>query len=54
MLETDKYAWTTEEVREFAGIMIDKSMYMDRLVNDLAMTYRLRSGDTNLRWNELT
>lgn len=44
MLETDKYTWTTEEVREFAGIMIDKSMYMDRLVNDLAMTYRLRSG----------
>ncbi|PQP82746.1 sensor histidine kinase [Paenibacillus sp. PCH8] len=44
MLEADKYSWTTEEVREFAGIMVDKSMYMDRLVNDLAMTYRLRSG----------
>ncbi|KAA8783518.1 HAMP domain-containing histidine kinase [Paenibacillus amylolyticus] len=44
MLETDKYTWTAEEVREFAGIIIDKSMYMDRLVNDLAMTYRLRSG----------
>lgn len=44
MLEADKYSWTAEEVREFAGIMVDKSMYMDRLVNDLAMTYRLRSG----------
>ncbi|MGQ8871070.1 sensor histidine kinase [Paenibacillus sp. TSA_86.1] len=44
MLEADKYSWSTEEVREFAGIMVDKSMYMDRLVNDLAMTYRLRSG----------
>lgn len=44
MLEADKYSWTVEEVREFAGIMLDKSMYMDRLVNDLAMTYRLRSG----------
>lgn len=44
MLEADKYSWSTEEVREFAGIMLDKSMYMDRLVNDLAMTYRLRSG----------
>ncbi|WP_340400994.1 HAMP domain-containing sensor histidine kinase [Paenibacillus sp. FSL H8-0079] len=44
MLEADKYSWTEEEVREFAGIMLDKSMYMDRLVNDLAMTYRLRSG----------
>lgn len=44
MLEADKYSWTAEEVREFAGIMLDKSMYMDRLVNDLAMTYRLRSG----------
>lgn len=44
MLEAEKYSWTSEEVREFAGIMLDKSMYMDRLVNDLAMTYRLRSG----------
>lgn len=44
MLETDKYSWTTDEVKEFARIMVDKSMYMDRLVNDLAMTYRLRSG----------
>ncbi|WP_440117530.1 sensor histidine kinase [Paenibacillus sp. QZ-Y1] len=44
MLEAEKYTWSTEEVREFAGIMLDKSMYMDRLVNDLAMTYRLRSG----------
>ncbi|MFS0870471.1 sensor histidine kinase [Paenibacillus xylanilyticus] len=44
MLEAEKYSWTSDEVREFAGIMLDKSMYMDRLVNDLAMTYRLRSG----------
>ena len=44
MLEAEKYNWTSEEVREFAGIMLDKSMYMDRLVNDLSMTYRLRSG----------
>ncbi|SEB09260.1 sensor histidine kinase KdpD [Paenibacillus sp. 276b] len=44
MLEAQKYSWSAEEVREFAGIMLDKSMYMDRLVNDLAMTYRLRSG----------
>ncbi|QOS77560.1 HAMP domain-containing histidine kinase [Paenibacillus sp. JNUCC31] len=44
MLEAQKYSWSPEEVREFAGIMLDKSMYMDRLVNDLAMTYRLRSG----------
>ncbi|MCM3172845.1 HAMP domain-containing sensor histidine kinase [Paenibacillus sp. MER 99-2] len=44
MLEADKYSWSQEEVREFAAIMLDKSMYMDRLVNDLATTYRLRSG----------
>lgn len=44
MLEAQKYNWNSEEVREFAGIMLDKSMYMDRLVNDLAMTYRLRNG----------
>lgn len=44
MLEAERYEWTSNEVREFAGIMLDKSMYMDRLVSDLAMTYRLRSG----------
>lgn len=44
MLEANKYSWSQEEVREFAAIMLDKSMYMDRLVNDLATTYRLRSG----------
>lgn len=44
MLEAEKYEWAPNEVREFAGIMLDKSMYMDRLVSDLAMTYRLRSG----------
>ncbi|WP_405113184.1 HAMP domain-containing sensor histidine kinase [Paenibacillus sp. FSL K6-1217] len=44
MLEAEKYEWASNEVREFAGIMLDKSMYMDRLVSDLAMTYRLRSG----------
>lgn len=44
MLEAERYEWASNEVREFAGIMLDKSMYMDRLVSDLAMTYRLRSG----------
>nr|WP_154892534.1 HAMP domain-containing sensor histidine kinase [Paenibacillus xylanexedens] len=48
MLEAEKYNWTSEEIREFAGIMLDKSMYMDRLVNDLSMTYRLRSGGYQL------
>ncbi|MBD2861064.1 sensor histidine kinase [Paenibacillus oceani] len=44
MLETDAYEWTNEEVREFASTMKDKAAYMDRLINDLSLTYRLKSG----------
>ncbi|MFD0590964.1 sensor histidine kinase [Paenibacillus sp. GCM10027627] len=44
MLEAEHYSWTSEEVRSYASKMIEKTKYMDTLINDLALTYRLRSG----------
>ncbi|QMV43278.1 sensor histidine kinase [Cohnella cholangitidis] len=45
VLVNDSYEWSTEEVRSFARIILDKSSYLDELINDLTLTYRLRSGD---------
>lgn len=45
MLATDKYSWSEEEVRSFASTILEKSQYMDQLMEDLALTYRLRSGE---------
>ncbi|MGO4545112.1 sensor histidine kinase [Paenibacillus sp. 2TAB23] len=45
MLEAEKYSWSEEEVRRFASTILEKTAYMDKLINDLALTYRLRSGE---------
>ncbi|ASA21497.1 sensor histidine kinase [Paenibacillus donghaensis] len=44
LLAEPSYEWSLEEVRRFSGTMLDKSAHMDLLINDLAMTYRLKSG----------
>ncbi|WP_256762049.1 sensor histidine kinase KdpD [Cohnella sp. WQ 127256] len=44
VLDNDSYEWTKEEMRSFAQIIIDKSSYMDELINDLTLTYKLRNG----------
>ncbi|MFD2331695.1 sensor histidine kinase [Cohnella sp. GCM10020058] len=44
MLETEDYEWSTDEVRAFARVILDKSSHMDALINDLTLTYLLRSG----------
>ncbi|MFD0714866.1 sensor histidine kinase [Paenibacillus sp. GCM10027626] len=44
MLAEDSYQWSTEEVREFSRIILDKAAHMDLLMNDLALTYRLNAG----------
>lgn len=44
LLAEENYEWSTEEVRKFSGIMLEKSAHMDALISDLAMTYRLKSG----------
>lgn len=43
MLESEKYSWTKAETREFAGIIAEKSTYMKELLEDLALTYRLKN-----------
>ncbi|MFK4340344.1 MULTISPECIES: sensor histidine kinase [unclassified Paenibacillus] len=44
LLAEPQYDWTAEEVRKFSGTMLEKSAHMDMLINDLAMSYRLKSG----------
>lgn len=44
LLAEDTYDWSSEEVRKFSAIMLEKSAHMDTLISDLAITYRLRSG----------
>lgn len=43
MLEAKDYQWTTEETREFGKIIRDKSAYMNKLIEDLNITYQLNS-----------
>lgn len=44
MLESPSYEWSQEEVRAFARVVLEKSSYMDNLINDLTLAYRLRAG----------
>ncbi|OPH57851.1 hypothetical protein BC351_04995 [Paenibacillus ferrarius] len=44
LLAEPAYDWSQEEVRKFSATMLDKSAHMDMLINDLAMTYRLKAG----------
>jgi len=44
MLAAQQYSWSEEETRSFASIILEKTQYMDQLIEDLSLTYRLRSG----------
>ncbi|TYP74069.1 sensor histidine kinase [Paenibacillus methanolicus] len=52
MLAADRYSWTEDEIRKFASVILEKSEYMDKLINDLSLTYRLRSGDMPVVFEE--
>jgi signal transduction histidine kinase len=43
LMESDIYDWSPSEIREFATIMREKSSYMDEMINDLTLTYRLKN-----------
>jgi signal transduction histidine kinase len=43
LMESDTYEWSQSEIREFATIMREKSTYMDEMINDLTLTYRLKN-----------
>lgn len=44
LLETKRYDWSKEEIHDFAAIMKEKASYMDQLIADLSMTFRLENG----------
>ncbi|MFC4597386.1 sensor histidine kinase [Cohnella hongkongensis] len=44
ILENGDYEWSADEVREFARVIMEKSAYLDELISDLALTYRLKNG----------
>lgn len=44
LLETKRYDWSKEEIHDFAAIMKEKAAYMDQLIADLSMTFRLENG----------
>jgi len=52
MLEAPEYRWSDEEVREFAGVILEKSGYMEALIDDLSLTYRLKNGALPLALRE--
>ncbi len=43
MLRSDQYSWSEEEIRTFSGTIAEKSQYMKELLEDLTLTYQLRS-----------
>jgi two-component system, OmpR family, sensor kinase len=53
MIKADQYEWTNEEIREFAVIMNDKADYMDQLITDLSMTYRLKNESHLLKFESV-
>jgi two-component system OmpR family sensor kinase len=46
LLAADEYDWSSEEVRKFSGIMLDKSAHVDALISDLAISYQIKRGMT--------
>ena len=43
MLSEQRYDWSADQVRAFSRTMLDQSAHMDKLINDLALTYRLNA-----------
>ncbi len=43
VLESNAYEWRQEEIQEFAGIIREKSIHMDEMIDDLNLTYRLNN-----------
>ncbi|MFD1407812.1 sensor histidine kinase [Kroppenstedtia eburnea] len=43
LLATDRFQWSEAEVRQFAGHIQEKSDYMEQLLEDLSLTFRLKN-----------
>lgn len=45
MMESRDYAWSETEIRDFAAIIGEKSVYMKDLIEDLNITYQLKNNE---------
>ena len=43
------YHWTDHEISEFGSVILDKADYMEALVNDLGLTFRLKNEDLPMK-----
>ncbi|MDR0269384.1 HAMP domain-containing sensor histidine kinase [Paenibacillus sp.] len=43
MLTAENYEWSMAEVRKFSTTMLDKSDHMEKLINDLELSYRVNA-----------
>lgn len=49
LLESDHYSWTDQEVHHFGQVISEKASYMEGLIEDLSLTYRLRNNAVPLQ-----
>jgi signal transduction histidine kinase len=49
LLSEGGYEWTPEEVRQFARVMVRQAGYMEDLIEDLSLTFRLKNQALPLR-----
>lgn len=52
MLESDSYEWAADEIKDFAATIKEKAAYMDEMIDDLSVTFRLKSGGLPLEKTE--
>ncbi|MCP3740292.1 sensor histidine kinase [Rossellomorea sp. BNER] len=52
LLDADVYKWTDEEKKHFVQTMKEKSIYMDQLIDDLNLTFRLKNNALPIKMEE--
>ncbi|WP_187118711.1 sensor histidine kinase [Risungbinella massiliensis] len=43
LLQQPTYTWTTQEVQDFSQVITEKAAYMESLIEDLSLTFRLQN-----------
>lgn len=49
LLESQNYVWSENEIRDFGHVISEKASYMEGLIEDLSLTYRLRNNAVPLQ-----
>lgn len=52
LFEAPDYEWTKMEIREFGKVISEKATYMDELIEDLGLTFRLKHRDLPIKRKE--